>query len=243
MRLFYQAGRVVSFFVAQALCGERVFGVRRVPRTDPVLLTANHQSFLDPMLLTYALPRECHYMARDTLFHNEHFARIIRKLNAFPIKRATADLAGVKEALRRLSAGALVLAFPEGTRTTNGRVGPFQPGVFTIARRAGVSVVPAAIEGAFETWPRGSKLPRPARVCVEYGPPLRPDALAHLDAKQAAAEITRRVRTLHNALRRRIGRRPFEYAGQEAAPNDPASSATKIVAIRPIADRGLRIGG
>ena len=241
MRLPYRVGRGMTFCVAQAFCGERVFGVRHVPHTDPVLLAANHQSFLDPMLLTYALPRECHYMARDTLFRNKYFAGIIRTVNAFPIKRATADLAGVREALRRLRAGALVLTFPEGTRTTDGRVGTFQPGVFTIARRAGVSVVPVAIEGAFQAWPRGSKLPRPARVLVEYGSRLGPDALARLDGKQAAAEINRRVRTLHNALRRRMGRRPFEYAGRETALNDLATSAMESARI--YTDCGLRIGG
>ena len=211
MRLIYHVGRLFTFCVAQGLCMERVFGIRYVPRTGPILLAANHQSFLDPMLLTYALPRECHYMARDTLFRNPYFARLIRTVNAFPIKRATADLAGVKETLRRLKAGALVLTFPEGTRSPDGRVCLFQPGVFTIARKAGASIVPAAIEGAYEAWPRGNKFPRPARVCVQYGPPMPVDRVASPEAKAAAAELTHRVRAIHNDLRRRIGRAPFDY--------------------------------
>ncbi len=211
MRLAYQAGRLVAFCIGQGMGAERVFALRNVPRTGPVLLAANHQSFLDPMLLTYALPRECHYMARDTLFRNKYFGRLIRLVNAFPIKRGTADLTGMKEALRRLKSGALVLTFPEGTRSTDGRVHPFHPGLFSLIRRAGAPVVPAAVEGAFDIWPRSSKLPRPARVWVEYGLPIPGAALACLDARQAAGELTARVRTLHNPLRRRIGRAPFQY--------------------------------
>ncbi len=211
MRGIYRFGRFMSFWAAQGFCAERVFGLRHVPARGPILLAANHQSFLDPILLTYALPRECHYMARDTLFANPYFARLIRLVNAFPIKRSTADLAGVKETLRRLKAGALVLTFPEGTRTPDGRVQPFQPGVFTIARKAGVPVVPAAVEGAYEVWPRNSRLPHPARVWVEYGPAIPTDAIAGVDAQQAAAELTAMVRVLHNDLRRRAGREPFEY--------------------------------
>ncbi len=211
MRLVYQGGRLVAFCIAQGLGAERVFGLRHVPRTGPVLLAANHQSFLDPMLLTYALPRECHYIARDTLFRNKYFGRLIRSVNAFPIKRGTADLAGVKQALRRLKSGALVLTFPEGTRSTDGRVHPFHPGIFPLVRKAGAVVVPAAVEGAFEVWPRSSKLPRPARVWVEYGLPISSAALARIDARQAAAELTARVRALHNNLRQRIGRTPFQY--------------------------------
>ncbi|MCK4660551.1 MAG: 1-acyl-sn-glycerol-3-phosphate acyltransferase [Phycisphaerae bacterium] len=179
-----------------------------------MLLASNHQSFLDPILLTNALPRECHYMARDTLFRNKHFARIIRMYNSFPIKRGKADLAGVKETLRRLKAGVLVLTFPEGTRSPDGRVFPFHPGVFAIARKARVPIVPAAIEGAHEAWPRGAKLPRPARVWVEYGQPIPVDVIRGTDARQATKDLTAQVRTLHNNLRRRIGRKPFDY-GEE----------------------------
>jgi len=211
MRLLYRVGRVSAFVSAQAFCAERVFGLHHVPRCGAVLLASNHQSFLDPLLVTCILPRECHYMARDTLFRNKYFARLLGALNAFPIKRATADIAGVRETLRRLKGGALVLTFPEGTRSSDGRILPFQPGTFTIARKAGVAVIPVAVEGAYDAWPRSGKFPRPARVWVEYGPPTPADVIANCEIKQIAVEFTARVRALHNGLRRRIGRKPFAY--------------------------------
>jgi 1-acyl-sn-glycerol-3-phosphate acyltransferase len=191
----------------------RVFGLGNVPAKGPVLLACNHQSFFDPIIVALPLPREGHFMARDTLFRNRWFRQLITFLNAFPVKRSTADVGAIKEALRRLKAGVLLVTFPEGTRTRDGRVGRLHPGIIAIARRTGCPIVPASIEGAHEIWPRNRKLPRLARIWVEYGTPIHPEQLAGLESGQAAALLTDRLRALHNALRRRIRRSVFEYDG------------------------------
>jgi 1-acyl-sn-glycerol-3-phosphate acyltransferase len=152
----------------------RVFGADRVPRAGGVLLVSNHQSFLDPVLATLALPRECNYMARDTLFAIRWLRPIMEFLNAFAVKRDTADMGAIKETLRRLKAGKLVLAFPEGTRTEDGSVGPMRAGVVLLARKARVPIVPTLILGAFESWPRTARLPRPHPILVAYGEPVCP---------------------------------------------------------------------
>jgi 1-acyl-sn-glycerol-3-phosphate acyltransferase len=174
MRRWYRYCRVAANALFIVLCRGRVFGRRNVPLTGGVLLVCNHQSFFDPILATLALPRECHYMARDSLFRNRWFRRLIESLNAFPIKRATADVGAIKETLRRLKRGALVTAFPEATRTRDGSVRPMQPGVVLLARKARVPLVPALILGAYEAWPRQAALPRPAPIIVAYAPPLWP---------------------------------------------------------------------
>ncbi|MFN0134751.1 MAG: lysophospholipid acyltransferase family protein [Phycisphaerae bacterium] len=171
----------------------RVFGSRRVPLTGGVVLVCNHQSFLDPVLATLALQRECHYMARDTLFKNGRFRWLIESLNAFPIKRGTADIGSIKETLRRLKAGALITVFPEGTRSPDGSVLPMQSGVVLIARKAGVPMIPTLILGAFEAWPRHAKLPRPRPVIVAYGEPLTAEQIKSMDEKECVAELRRRI--------------------------------------------------
>ncbi len=174
MRRWYRSCRVVAQALFLLLFRGRVFGVRNVPRAGGVLLVCNHQSFFDPVLATLALARECHYMARDTLFRNPWFRRLIESLNAFPVKRGVGDVGAIKETLRRLKRGALVTAFPEGTRTWDGRVGAMQPGVVLLARKACVPIVPTLILGAYEAWPRQALLPHPAPVVIAYGPPLWP---------------------------------------------------------------------
>lgn len=182
----------------------RVFGTRHVPRQGGVLLVSNHQSFLDPILATLALPRECSYMARDTLFRRPAFGRLIRFLNAFPVKRGTADLGAIRETLRRLKRGELVLTFPEATRTPDGSIGPMRAGVILLARKTRVPVVPALILGAFESWPRTAKLPVPRPIRVVYGPPLYP----HQHPEWNDEQCVERVRGQILALQKRLQAHP-----------------------------------
>ena len=180
----------------------RVIGATNVPRTGGVLLLANHQSFFDPILVGLPLPRECHYMARDSLFAHPAFARFIRAYNAYPIKRGRSDVAGIKETLRRLRGGGAGVTFPEGTRTIDGTIGPMQPGAIVVARRAGVPVVPVLILGAFEVWPRHRTLPRPGPILVVYDRPLSPDWIRRHDDQTCIDHVRERLIALMERYRR-----------------------------------------
>jgi 1-acyl-sn-glycerol-3-phosphate acyltransferase len=199
MRRGYALLRLLAQLIYVFLFAGRVFGVRHVPRRGGVLLVSNHQSFLDPVLATLAIPRECHYMARDTLFHHPLLRRVIEYLNAFPVKRGTPDMGAIKETLRRLKAGRVVLTFPEATRTQDGSVGPMRPGVVLLARKARVPIVPVLILGAFESWPRTRKLPLPRPILVAYGEPIYPHG--HPDWSDDECVETVRARIL--AMQRR----------------------------------------
>jgi 1-acyl-sn-glycerol-3-phosphate acyltransferase len=110
-------------------------------------------------------------------------------------------MSGLKETLRRLKRGELVLIFPEGTRTTDGEVKPLKPGFSALARRAGVPLLPVAIDGAFQAWPRRRKLPRSGHIQVQFGPPLLPQEIQHYDERELVAEIERRIRACHAQAR------------------------------------------
>lgn len=211
MRLYFRLCRFIAQGAFVLLTRGRVYGLRHVPRTGGVVLASNHQSFLDPIIVTLALPRECSYMARDSLFRNPLFRRFIESFNAFPVRRGTSDVAAMRASLERLRHDAVITAFSEGTRTEDGRVHPCRAGVIVLARKAGVPLVPVAIEGAFDAWPRHRKLPGRATILVEYGRPFLPESLARMDRDAAAERLTAEIRTLHNRLRRRLGRRPFDY--------------------------------
>jgi len=180
----------------------RVIHRERLPAQGGVLVVSNHQSYLDPVLVAVGMPRPFHPMARESLFRFLPFALFIRSLYAFPVRRASADLGAIREAMRRLKGGAVVLMFPEGTRTRNGSIAPLQAGPITIAGRAGVPVVPAVIDGAFEAWPRTCWLPRPHVVRVAFGEPLSPDELASGDPESLVKVLWQRMQGLQAELRR-----------------------------------------
>lgn len=193
MRRAYAFARLVSQILLIYVFRGRVFGTHHVPRRGGVLLVSNHQSFLDPVLATLAIPRECNYMARDTLFHHPVLRRVIEFLNAFPVKRGTADMGAIKETLRRLKSGKVVLTFPEATRTVDGSVGPMRAGVVLLARKTRVPIVPMLILGAFESWPRTAKLPTPRPILVAYAEPIYPHRQVEWTDEECVEVVRQRV--------------------------------------------------
>jgi len=168
--------RVSHFFVAWPL-GKIYFdfetrGLERLPLRGGVLAAANHASYLDPPLLGNATPRVMYYMARADLFGGKFGGPFIKAWGAFPIRRDMWSAGGLKEALRKLDEGKLVLYFPEGTRTYDGGLRKPMVGAGLLAYLARAPVVPVYIDGTFRVLPRGVKFPRRAKVTVSFGPPV-----------------------------------------------------------------------
>jgi 1-acyl-sn-glycerol-3-phosphate acyltransferase len=148
-------------------------GRELVPTTGPLLLVSNHMSVLDPPLVGGAAPRPVCFMAKEELFRIPLFGRLIRALNARPVRRDGSDMRALKGALALLQEGRALLVFPEGTRGREGeplRAG--KPGVGMLAVLSGAPVVPVYVSGSGAALPRGRALPRPTKVRVTFGPPL-----------------------------------------------------------------------
>jgi 1-acyl-sn-glycerol-3-phosphate acyltransferase len=148
-------------------------GWQHVPATGPVLLVANHASVLDPPLIAGMTPRPVAFMAKAELFSVPVLAGLIRRLYAHPVRREGSDPAALRLALRLLERGQVLLVFPEGTRGDEGQLRPAKPGAGMLAVLSGAPVVPVYIQGTGRAWPRGRAFPRPGRVAVWFGPPLK----------------------------------------------------------------------
>ena len=150
----------------------KVYGVENVPTTGGVLLLSNHHSFLDPACIGCMLRRPASYLAKSELFDVPVFGSVIRRLNAFPVRQGAGDIGAVRETINRLKEGRVLTVFPEGSRSEKGELAPLQGGFTLIVRKAGVPIVPVAVEGSFQAWSRGMVFPRRAPVRVKFGPPL-----------------------------------------------------------------------
>jgi 1-acyl-sn-glycerol-3-phosphate acyltransferase len=163
-------------------------GTEHVPAEGSVLIVANHSSVLDPPLVGGVCPRRLTFLAKAELFGIPGFGGLIRRLGAHPLRREGADPSALRIAQRLLGEGRALLVFPEGTRGQEGTLRDAKPGAALLAVQSGATVVPAYISGSGRAWPRGRRLPRPAKVVVTFGPPLRfPRALgaerkAHYEA-------------------------------------------------------------
>lgn len=219
MRWSYRFCRFLSQWTCVLLLKTRVFGLRYFPAHGGVLLVSNHQSFMDPVLVTMALYREGNYMARDTLFENRWFRGLIVFLNAFPIRRGSADLLAIKETMRRLKDGRVVAAFPEGTRSPDGQVGPMLAGLATVAKKCKAPIVPTLIDGMVQAWPRHRKLPGFGDVIIEYGKPITAEEYASMTPDELTDEIRRRIIEMQERWHRRVPARRLSWFCSPSAPD------------------------
>jgi len=204
-RIWYGTLKAGCQLTAVLAYGVRHSGMENIPAEGGVLVVSNHQSYFDPPLVGMGSPRRMNYLARKTLFRFASFRWLINSLDAIPIDREGLGLSGMKEALRRLKWGELVLVFPEGTRSRDGEIAEFLPGFTALAVRSGAAILPVAIEGAYDAWPRGRKLPRPGKIRVHYGRPIRPEEIDDRDERELVREVEQRVRECHARLRRLLG--------------------------------------
>jgi len=162
----------------------RIEGVQRVPVEGPLLIVANHQSYFDPPFIgCWITWRHFEFVARAGLFKNRFFGALISAVNAMPISEEGGDVAAVKETLRKLNEGRGIMIFPEGSRTNDGTIGEFKRGAELLLRRSRCPVVPVAIEGVYDAFPRGRKFPRlfGCRIAVRFGEPIPHDELVAKD--------------------------------------------------------------
>ena len=152
-----------AFAVSRVLFRLRVVGADRMPREGRLIVASNHVSLLDPPLVGCASPRELDYMAKAELFRIPGLGGLIRRLNAHPVDRTGSDSAALRLALRLLETGRALLVFPEGTRGTEGRLGP---------ARAGRGDAGRALRGA--RWCPSTSRARPAPCRAARRCPARP---------------------------------------------------------------------
>jgi len=199
-KYWYEFSRVWVRLASWLFFRIRYSGVDNIPREGPVLLVSNHQSHLDPPLIGAGVPRTVSYLARKTLFSNQFFSRLIRSYGAIPLDLEN-PLGGLKEGLRRLRCGDAVLIFPEGTRSPDGEIHPFRKGFRMLAVRSQAIIVPVAIDGAYQSWPRSRRLPRPGRVRVHFGRGILPEEYRDLDEAEFLQMVEAKVQECLETIR------------------------------------------
>jgi 1-acyl-sn-glycerol-3-phosphate acyltransferase len=196
MKLIYRLGWLLSRIVFAGCFRWRVYHPERVPLRGPVILAANHASFIDPPLVGAGLKREINYLARESLFRFPVVGAILRAVNSVPVDRDGGGAAGLKAILGRLLAGGGIILFPEGTRTRDGLLQPPRSGIGLAVIKSNAPVVPVRVFGTFEAYGRHSKFPRPHPIAVKYGQPILFEELraeAKTCSKQRLKEIYQQV--------------------------------------------------
>jgi 1-acyl-sn-glycerol-3-phosphate acyltransferase len=167
--LYWLARAVLLPFFLVYFRLERI-GREHIPESGPVLLAANHRSFLDPFVIGTLTRRPVYYVAKRELFERRWQAWLLNGLGAFPVDRGTGDAGAMDTARAILERGDCVVIFPEGTRVRRGPLGEPHRGVGRLALQTGARVVPVAVIGTADVR-RGWRI-RPRKVRIRCGRPL-----------------------------------------------------------------------
>src|ERR1700688_4886464 len=199
IRFLIQRGLLLPF--TEVMAHPKVEGrewVRELER--PVIFAANHSSHADTSLILHALTdrapdRPVVAAAADYWFKRPLLGNVVSLfLNTFPFSRTGGAQAQLHSSSQLLKSGWNLVLFPEGSRSPDGRIHEFKPGVGHLARETGTPVVPMHIRGAYQIMPRGQKVPLPGRVRVRIGKPMA------LQPKEGSREFTGRVEKAVRAL-------------------------------------------
>jgi 1-acyl-sn-glycerol-3-phosphate acyltransferase len=163
-----------------------VEGLEHVPRTGPVLVIANHQSILDPILVQSFCRRPMYTMTKSTQFSSAVMRWLLPRILAFPVRRFTVDPQAVRTVLRLLARGQAVGIYIEGERSWDGRLQPPRLGTLRLILKAGVPIVPVGVSGSYDVWPRWARGIRRARVRIRFGPVIRFPALDRREQREQA---------------------------------------------------------
>ncbi|MFP5352198.1 MAG: lysophospholipid acyltransferase family protein [Actinomycetota bacterium] len=200
-------------------------GLENIPKQGPALVAVNHISFLDPLAAAYVVDlvgRKPRFLAKAELFDDRRIAWIIKGAKQIPVHRGTPDAPmALDQAIEALRQGELIVIFPEGTITDDPDLNPMaaKTGIARLALATGAPVVPTAVWGTANVWPKGFAKrwwPPKQDICVRVGEALavQGDPGSPEDWQRVSAEVMDEVRRLVASLRPAVPdrRRPKRVA-------------------------------
>jgi len=188
--MFYKISQLIGKLILKFYFRVRIEEKENIPQQGAYIVVANHTSFLDPFLIGTIVPRIIHYLTYAYFYYHPVCHWYCKRVHNIPLKKDGKDISALKQALRVLKDGELLGIFPEGMRSETGQLGKGEPGVALIALKAKVPILPVGIRGAYESFPRGSKFPRPRQLTVRFGKPftVADDLPGHVQANSELQE-------------------------------------------------------
>lgn len=173
----------------------RVRGLAHVDPTRQYVFMGNHPSMLDPFYVAIALPRFAVGIEKAQNFQIPVYGLIVRRWGNIPVHKDDPRRArdAIATAIERFRQGTSIALLPEGTRSWDGRLGPFKKGGFHLAIETGATLMPFTITGAFPRFRRGSWRIHPGTVEVQFGEPLSTQGYTKDRLNDLVAEVRRRI--------------------------------------------------
>ncbi|MFH1848073.1 MAG: lysophospholipid acyltransferase family protein [Candidatus Omnitrophota bacterium] len=164
--MLYHFFRAILAVLLRMFFRLKVEGLENLPRQGNFIVVANHASYLDPLALGVAIPRKIHWIAVRQIFNCVWIRWFMWGTKVLPTGGSS------QKSLFLLEHNKNVGLFPEGTRTHDGEMKEFRNGAAVLALKTGRPIVPCAVVGAYEAFPRTAKMPRLLPIKVKIGKPI-----------------------------------------------------------------------
>lgn len=187
-------------FIGREFWGLKLKGLENIPTQGGLIIAANHQSYLDPFLISVPIRVPLRYLAWNVVLDWPLVGRLMRILGAWPLQLEGSDPAAIRRALQWLRNGGAVVIFPEGGRgMPDGSMVKFKAGAVRMALEAGVPILPVTIRGANRAWPVERRFPQRGRIEIIYHPvqriEVRPDEETRACARRESEQLAKIIRS------------------------------------------------
>lgn len=206
--MLYRALELTLAPTLRAVYRPRVSGLEHVPTSGPVIIAANHVSFVDEFFTPLTARRQVVYFAKAEYFTTPGARGLLMRaffegMGHVPVERSDtrSAAASIDVGVEQLRLGRALGIFPEGTRSPDGRLYKFRTGAARLALRSGAPVVPVGLVGTREVQSPGGKLWHRAPVSVRFGAPLSfADRAQDERSARVLRSVTERIREAVQAL-------------------------------------------
>ncbi len=186
---FFLLGRLIYLFALDRL-HLKMRGLENLPEKGPFLLCSNHQSYVDPLVMAGMLPwrlfRYAFALGTSDIFGKGFMRQLARWIRTVVLDPDANLIPAMRAGFFGLSNGRILVLYPEGERTNDGNPTVFRKGAAILSIHAQAPIVPVAIEGFYEFWPRHKKFPKVANLQLVFGRPIQPPPVS--EASEAAYE-------------------------------------------------------
>ena len=189
--MLYRISAVIFRFALRVFFKLEIQGADCFPKTGPFILASNHVSFLDPHTVASCSPRKLAIIARDDLFDNKILGFYMRRVGVISLKRDSADIGALKQALAILKTSPLLL-FPQGGRMSD--LGKAKAGIGFLCRKASVPVIAARVYGTDVILPKGARFFRRGKIKVIFS---KVDNIEKNDTNEGiASKVMEKIKSL-----------------------------------------------
>ena len=174
---FFTLGRLIYMFATDRF-HFKVRGMENLPSRGPYLICSNHQSFIDPVLMAAVLPwsifRQSFALGTSEIFGRGFMRTLARWLRVVVLDPDANLVPAMRAGAFGLRQGRVLVLYPEGERTNTGNLTMFRKGAAILSIHEQAPIVPVAIDGFYEAWPRHEKFPKVADLKMVFGAPIQP---------------------------------------------------------------------